>query len=154
MSKLTWDTLTLMRIASIRGKYYLHLEDDTPPIDGWFEKMMTYVSKMSSTDWFMIFFTGRQSKLSETMGGMFGKMFQTKFLDDMVKSIQPIFDTLPVDWHVGHYAVKMKYGDRVFAYDKIIEHTGVKEASTKVGVDERYTTSPFDELVTWEQCKQ
>uniref|UniRef100_A0A6B2LCL9 Uncharacterized protein n=1 Tax=Arcella intermedia TaxID=1963864 RepID=A0A6B2LCL9_9EUKA len=159
-SKLAWDSITLLDIGKTRGKYYLHLEDDTPPSPGnWYTKTLDLIDHCQGAlknhkgcvtpPWLLLFLNGVLP--DRGLGGMYGLLFAAPELPPMVPWMRARYDLMPVDYLVGNYI--FDHEKTTFTVSQVIfRHEGKPKDSTKVGVDSKVKFGAFDEFLSWEQC--
>ncbi|XP_032239116.1 alpha-1,6-mannosyl-glycoprotein 4-beta-N-acetylglucosaminyltransferase [Nematostella vectensis] len=95
-SKLLVDQAFLMGYCSGMGKYYLQLEDDSPPEDGPFvEKIRRCIFAKRHFDWVF---------LKTTYHMNIGNLFKGKDLADLARFLYMTYEEYPVDLAVFIYA--------------------------------------------------
>ncbi|XP_034107316.1 alpha-1,3-mannosyl-glycoprotein 4-beta-N-acetylglucosaminyltransferase A [Drosophila albomicans] len=103
-TKQTLDYMYLMTYARSRGVYYLQLEDDIVPTDGYME----YINKLSALHTnFRLAHHRRWIVMSFCDLGFIGKLFRTEELQRFQSYVQLFYNDQPIDWLLQSY-VKLK----------------------------------------------
>ncbi|XP_034482409.1 alpha-1,3-mannosyl-glycoprotein 4-beta-N-acetylglucosaminyltransferase A [Drosophila innubila] len=103
-SKQTLDYMYLMSYAQSRGTYYLQLEDDIVPTDGYFDYIVNLAALHTNfrlghhRNWIVMSFCDL---------GFIGKLFHTKELKQLLSYVQIFFNDQPIDWLLQSY-VKLR----------------------------------------------
>ncbi|KAL7731785.1 hypothetical protein ACLKA6_016718 [Drosophila palustris] len=103
-SKQTLDYMYIMTYAQSRGTYYLQLEDDVVPREGYFDYVINLAALHSNfrlghhRNWIVMSFCDL---------GFIGKLFHTKELKPFLSYVQIFFNDQPIDWLLQSY-VKLR----------------------------------------------
>jgi len=175
-SKLAWELTLAMEYSTNLSPLYLHLEDDTIPMDSnnWRRDIFNLIEEAKKEDknWTIIrtwpdYNSYKNSKLilepiGRKLGGALGILYKRKDMPPLINYLKERFDWEPVDWLIGQYfndnnATLLKPKRSLF------KHIG--EASTKERVfieggkkrkKSLSTTyeNDFISIKSWEQCKK
>ncbi|CAF1311452.1 unnamed protein product [Rotaria sp. Silwood1] len=93
-TKQNYDFTYLMMYSSIRGKYYIQLEDDVITKPDYIHIIESFINKQKTQDWFMLEYSSL---------GFIGKMFHTSDLDALVNFFLMFSADKPIDWLLEYY---------------------------------------------------
>lgn len=88
-TKQNYDFTYLMTYSSIRGKYYIQLEDDVVTKPDYIRIVENFINRQTKQDWFMLEYSSL---------GFIGKMFHTNDLDALVNFFLIFAADKPIDW--------------------------------------------------------
>ncbi|CAF3768776.1 unnamed protein product [Adineta steineri] len=93
-TKQNYDFTYLMMYSSIRGKYYIQLEDDVVTKPAYIQIIESFINKQKDQDWFMLEYSSL---------GFIGKMFHTAELNALVNFFLMFSADKPIDWLLEYY---------------------------------------------------
>lgn len=96
--------------------YYIQLEDDVLPADGYVSQIRDFIQKNSNKQWAMLEF----SEL-----GFIGKLVKSVDLEKLAKYMMTFYDEQPVDWLIRYFKDSMTQHKVILRKPTLFQHMGL-----------------------------
>ena len=159
-SKLLLDSAYIMKRAYERAQdtgavYYLHLEDDTPPLfNDWLDKISRFLQVHSKENWGLIHSRydmkndGRKEFKIARFGGAYGYIAKVVDIPKIVDFLVNNYDEAPYDWLLGDFWSAGEKGPKRIHYQIL---PGIFEHKGHTSTLHNWQRSDKD-IDSWERC--
>lgn len=96
--------------------YYIQLEDDVIPADGYISQIRDFIQRNSNKQWAMLEF----SEL-----GFIGKLVRSIDLEKMAKYMMIFYDEQPIDWLIRYFKDSMTQHKIILRKPTLFQHMGL-----------------------------
>ncbi|KAL4225010.1 hypothetical protein ACF0H5_015705 [Mactra antiquata] len=114
-TKQNYDYAYMMKYSQDLSEYYMQMEDDVIASDGYFDAINKFIADQPNLEWVCLEF----SEL-----GFIGKVYHSKYLENLADMLLMFSDTQPVDYTYVYFNMLMNNGPRKIRKPTLFQHMG------------------------------